>query len=86
MEIDDSRQQEIVELNSGNTLLLAGTGCGKTHILARRISHANSVLGVRFEDMLNVTFTNRAAREMKSRITSYLGFHPCGLFVGNLRR
>lgn len=86
MEIDDSRQQEIVELNSGNTLLLAGPGCGKTHILARRISHANSVLGVRFEDMLNVTFTNRAAREMKSRITSYLGFHPCGLFVGNLHR
>ena len=50
MEIDDSRQQEIVELNSGNTLLLAGPGCGKTHILARRISHANSVLGVRFEE------------------------------------
>lgn len=86
MEIDDRNQQEIVELDRGSTLLLAGPGCGKTHILARRIYHANAVLGIPFEDMLNVTFTNRAAREMKSRITSYLGYHPCGLFVGNLHR
>lgn len=86
MEIDDSNQQAIVELAHGNTLLLAGPGCGKTHILARRIFHANSVLGIPFEDMLNVTFTNRAAREMKARITAYLGYEPAGLFVGNMHR
>lgn len=86
MEVDDRNQQAIVELSEGNTLLLAGPGCGKTHILARRIFHANAILGIPFEDMLNVTFTNRAAREMKSRITAYLGYHPSGLFVGNLHR
>lgn len=85
-EIDDSLQQRIVELNNTSALVLAGPGCGKTHILARRIFHANAFHGVDFNEMLCVTFTNRAAREMKSRITNYLGYRPAGLFVGNIHR
>lgn len=85
-EIDDSLQQRIVELNNTSALVLAGPGCGKTHILARRIFHANAFHGIGFNEMLCVTFTNRAAREMKSRITNYLGYRPGGLFVGNIHR
>ncbi|MCM1066581.1 MAG: UvrD-helicase domain-containing protein [Muribaculaceae bacterium] len=86
MEVDDSLQQAIVEWHGRSALVLAGPGCGKTHILARRISHAASVLGVPFSDMLCVTFTNRAAREMTSRISAYVGSRPQGLFVGNMHR
>lgn len=86
MEVDDSSQQAMVEWNGATALLLAGPGCGKTHILARRVFHANAVLGVPFEKMLCVTFTNRAAREMKSRIERHLGERPQRLFVGNMHR
>lgn len=85
MEHDDRSQQRIVELSSGAALVLAGPGCGKTHILARRVNHA-AALGVPFDRMLCITFTNRAAREMKSRITTYTGKAPAGLFVGNIHR
>ena len=82
---DDRSQQRIVELSSGAALVLAGPGCGKTHILARRVSHA-AASGVPFDRMLCITFTNRAAREMKSRITTYTGKATAGLFVGNIHR
>ncbi|MCH5220896.1 MAG: UvrD-helicase domain-containing protein [Muribaculaceae bacterium] len=85
-EINDKSQEAIIELQTGATLVLAGPGCGKTHILARRISHANITCGVPFGEMLCVTFTNRAAREMKKRIETYIGHHPDGLFVGNIHR
>lgn len=86
MEIDDSNQQTVVELSDGDTLLLAGPGCGKTYILAKRVFYANAVVGVPFAQMLNVTFTNHAAREMNARIADYLGYSPEGLFVGNMHR
>lgn len=86
MDIDDSKQQELIELYGTSALVLAPPGCGKTHILARRIFHANAVHGIEFDKMLCITFTNRAAREMKSRITGFLGHTPQGLFVGNIHR
>lgn len=82
----DDNQRKIVELHNGSALLLAGPGCGKTHILARRVFHANTVHGVPFENMLCLTFTNRAAREMASRVHRYLGERPAGLFIGNIHR
>lgn len=82
----DSDQQKIVELAAENALVLAGPGCGKTHILARRVFHAMLYQGVAPEAMLCLTFTNRAAREMQQRIHSYMGNMPAGLFVGNLHR
>lgn len=82
----DLRQQAIVEMYGKSALVLAGPGCGKTHILARRIFHAHSALGVPFGEMLCLTFTNRAAREMGIRIESYLGYKPEGLFTGNIHR
>ncbi len=82
----DGTQQQIVALHNTRALVLAGPGCGKTHILARRILYAHSELGVPFDDMLCLTFTNRAAREMESRITASLGYRPEGLFTGNIHR
>lgn len=81
---DDDQQQRIIELTDTTALVLAGPGCGKTHILARRVFHASGA--VEFSDMLCVTFTNRAAREMKQRIEGYLGYIPPDLFVGNMHR
>ena len=82
----DQHQLKAVELHNSSALLLAGPGCGKTHILARRVFHANTVLGVPFADMLCLTFTNRAAREMENRVHGYLGATPRGLFIGNIHR
>ncbi len=86
IEIDDFSQQSLVELDHGSALVLAGPGCGKTHILARRILHANTMSGIAFSEMLCLTFTNRAAREMKSRIESLSGHNAADLFVGNIHR
>lgn len=82
----DDTQRQIIELHNTRALVLAGPGCGKTHMLARRILYAHSELGVQFDDMLCLTFTNRAAREMESRITGSLGYRPEGLFTGNIHR
>ena len=81
---DDAQQQHIIELSDTTALVLAGPGCGKTHILARRVFHASG--SVDYGQMLCVTFTNRAAREMKQRIAGYLGYIPADLFVGNMHR
>ncbi|MBD5234261.1 MAG: UvrD-helicase domain-containing protein [Bacteroidales bacterium] len=86
MEADDALRQRIIEAHGGSTLVLGGPGCGKTHLLAHRIHYAHSALGVPYSDMLCLTFTNRAAREMRKRVEEYSGFRPEGLFVGNIHR
>lgn len=84
--MSDSRQEQICGLFGCKALVLAPPGCGKTHILARRIFEANALHGVDFSDMLCLTFTNRAAREMNERVNALLGYTPEGLFVGNIHR
>ncbi len=84
--MDDAQQQKIIGLTAPSALVLAGPGCGKTHILARRIFHASSIIGIPLEKMLCLTFTNRAAREMIVRVETYFGSVPKSLFIGNLHR
>lgn len=84
--IADRLQEEIARLYGRHALVLAGPGCGKTHLLTRRIIHANSSLGVAFGDMICLTFTNRASREMDRRIKAVAGHNPEDLYVGNLHR
>ncbi len=86
MYIDDEQQQEVIELRYSTALVLAGPGCGKTHILAKRVYHAIAINDHKLERMLCITFTNRAAREMSSRVEEYLGSKPAKLFVGNIHR
>lgn len=80
----DFQQKQIVDLRDSRALVLAGPGCGKTHLLARRILKAHASDNVPFADMICLTFTNRASREMVSRIKVELGHRPEDLFIGNL--
>lgn len=81
----DKYQIPVVEASQGCHLVLASPGCGKTHILAERIRYARE-RGVKYEDMLCLTFTNRAAREMTNRIQKVVGGDFSELMVGNVHR
>ena len=81
----DKYQIPVVEASQGYHLVLASPGCGKTHILAERIRYARE-RGVKYEDMLCLTFTNRAAREMTKRIQKVVGGDFSELMVGNVHR
>lgn len=75
-------QRQAVAAPLGQQRVLAGAGSGKTRVLAHRIGWLTQIEGASPYSILSVTFTNKAAAEMRSRIQELLGINPAGMWVG----
>ncbi|MBS9403333.1 DNA helicase II [Halomonas sp. TRM85114] len=78
----NTAQREAVSAPQGNMLVLAGAGSGKTRVLVHRIAWLMQAEGLSPYAVLAVTFTNKAAREMRTRLEALLGISLRNVWVG----
>ena len=84
MELDEllnKNQKEAATYLDSHLRIIAGAGSGKTRVVTYRIAYLIDEIGVDPRKILAITFTNKAANEMKERITSLLGPHALGSLV-----
>ena len=79
-------QREAARHEAGPLLILAGPGSGKTRVITHRIAHLINELGVPPYRILAVTFTNKAAREMKGRLSGLIGVAADDVTMGTFHR